>query len=91
MKKYFNFIIFHTIPGPSFYFYDDNPSKIRTIPVKCCEHNAHVLFVLTINAHKIENRNPKKKSTGKNTFFTKVLRPEKGKIKHPPKMAKIRE
>ena len=29
----------------------------------------------------------KKKSTGKNIFFTKVLRPEKRKKKHPPKMA----
>jgi len=48
---------------------------------------AHVFKHLTIYRHKIENWNPKKKSTGKNIFFTKVLRPEKRKKKHPPKMA----
>jgi hypothetical protein len=46
---------------------------------------------VTTNGHKMKNRNPKKKSTGKNIFFTKVPRPEKRKIKYPPKMAKKSE
>ena len=54
---------------------------------KTDDHYAHVFKRLTIYRHKTENWNPKKKSTGKNTFFTKVLRPEKRKKKHPPKMA----
>ena len=43
---------------------------------------------VTTNGHKMKNRNPKKKSTGKNIFFTKVPRPEKRKIKYPPKLTK---
>jgi hypothetical protein len=43
---------------------------------------------MTIYHHKTKNPNPKKKSTGKNIFFTKVPRPEKRKKKYPPKMAK---
>jgi len=52
------------------------------------DHNGHEKKSVTTYRHKIENANPKKKSTGKNIFFTKVLRPEKRKIKYPPKIAK---
>lgn len=48
------------------------------------DHYAHIILPLTIYGHKMKNPNPKKKSTGKTTFFTKVLRPEKRKIKYPP-------
>jgi len=52
------------------------------------DHNGHEKKSVTTYRHKIENANPKKKSPGKNIFFTKVLRPEKRKIKYPPKIAK---
>jgi hypothetical protein len=51
-------------------------------------HNALEKICMTIYRHKTKNPNPKKKSTGKNIFFTKVPRPEKRKKKYPPKIAK---
>jgi len=60
-------------------FCDDNPSNKPIITRKTRDHYAHVKKNVTIYRHKTEIENPKKKSTGKNIFFTKVLRPKKRK------------
>ena len=69
-------------------FCDDNPSKLDNNPENIPDWYAAIFTTLTIYRHKTENWNPKKKSSGKNDFFTKVLRPEKRKIKYPPKLTK---
>lgn len=60
-------------------FCDDKPSNKPIISRKSRDHYAHVKKNVTVYRHKTENGNLKKKSTGKNIFFTKVLRPEKRK------------
>ena len=64
-------------------FCDDNPSNILANLSIYRDHNAHVILPLTIYRHKTKNANPKKKSTGKTTFFIKVPRPGKLKIIYP--------
>lgn len=67
---------------------DGKSSECRNNVLFLHYHNALEKICMTIYRHKTKNSNPKKKSTGKNIFFTKVPRPEKRKKKYPPKIAK---
>lgn len=60
-------------------FCDDTSGRNVKLCVKLRDHYGLVKISLTIYRHKMENRNPKKKSSGKNIFFTKVPRQEKRK------------